>query len=209
MGKRIRWLCQWYGGYRLRQRGYLDFLASRPPGAIFPDFADLWFLYKTVRRKRPNQILEFGSGFSTLVLAQAMWENQRHLLQSDLRLYSIEADAYWAQRTAELIPAHLRSLCEVWYSPLLEVEYEGTPAYRHAKIPDVVPDLIYLDGPALTPERQVAVDILDMEDKFRPGLSLIVDGRWTNTLFFRQHLKRRYVFKHRSIFRNSIFELVA
>lgn len=83
-------------------------------------------------------------------------------------------DSYWARATNQYLPDHLRSICHVSYSPLLEVEYFGTPAFRHAEIADVTPDFLYLDGPDLMPERRVAVDVLDIEDRFQPGFYLVV-----------------------------------
>lgn len=200
--------CHCWAKYRLRRRGLLTLLGRRPPSAIPPDFSDLWFLYRVVRRRKPRCILEFGSGCSTLVLAQALFDNQLQSSSSAGFLYSVDADPYWAEVAANSVPPHLKAVCEVQYSPLLEIEYEGVPAFRHVKVAPITPDLIYLDGPALTPERQVAVDPLDMEDRFPPRFLLIVDGRWTNTVFLRAHLKRKYTFKHRRLFQNSTFELI-
>jgi hypothetical protein len=193
---------------QLLKRRCLDFLKLRPPNALPPDFADLWFLYQTVRRRKPRVILEFGSGCSTVIFAQALWDNKRESSKCEGYLYSIDADLYWTEVTVKSMPTHLQRFCEIWYSPLLEVEFKGTFSFRYAQIPDVVPDLIYLDGPALTLERQVAVDVLDIEDRFPPDFCLIVDGRTQNTMFLRKHLKRRYVFKHRWLFSNSVFKLL-
>jgi len=196
--------------YQLNRRGYLDFLKSRPPHAYAPDFSDLWFLYKTVRDRKPRRILEFGSGYSTVIMAQALWDSQRASSgKNHGYLYSVDADPYWADITSKSVPAHLRGVCEVSYSSLLEVEYLGTLAFRHEEVLDVVPDFLYLDGPDLTPERQVSVDVLDIEDQFPPGFYMVVDGRKRNTDFLLKHLRRRYVYKYRRQFRNSIFELVA
>ncbi len=205
----IRQLCHHWAERQLRKRGYLDFLTLRPSHALLPDFTDLWFLYQTTRNRKPRYILEFGSGCSTVILAQALWDNRRASPQSGGHLYSIDADHYWAEVTARSIPQHLLASCEIYHSPLLEVEYEGTPAFRHAKLPDLAPDLLYLDGPAFTPERQVAVDVLDIEETFPSGFCMIIDGRWQNTIFLKEHLKRRYLFTHRRLFSNSVFELIA
>ncbi len=194
--------------YQLRQRGYLDFLKHRPPDAILPDFCDLWFLYKTVRHRNPRFILEFGSGCSTIVLTQALWDNRRESSKNSGYLYSIEEDPYWTEVTAKSMPEYLEGLCEIWYSSLLEVDYKGIPAFRYAKIPNITPELIYLDGPTLTPERQVAVDVLDIEERFQPGFCIVVDGRIQNTMFLRKYLKRQYIFKHRRLFFNSVFKLI-
>jgi hypothetical protein len=105
------------------------------------------------------------------------------------------------------MPDFLRSFCKISYSPLIECEYEGTPVFRHARIPDVVPNFVYLDGPALTTERQVAVDILDMEDGFPADFALVIDDRKRNTAFLRKHLKRRYKFTPRKFFAQPVFIL--
>lgn len=201
---RIRMLLDWgvafpvrYGDEkwqerRLRERGYLALLASRPPEAFPPNCADLWFLYQTVRRRKPRTILEFGSGCSTVILAQALWENQQEA-DGTSRLYSVESDPSWRDVTVRALPSHLQDICDVRYSPVREVDYEGTPAFRHVEIPErVKPDMVYLDGPPLTWERQVAIDLLDLEERFSPACCLVVDGRWRNVLFLKRYFKRRY-----------------
>lgn len=203
----INQLCQQWAEHQLRKRGWIHFFEHRPSAALPPDFADLWYLYRTVRKRLPRCILEFGSGCSTIILAQALVDNEGEPTKSGGLLYSLEGDPYWAEVTRRSIPVHLQRVIEIWNSPLLEVEYLGTPAFRYSKVPDVTPDFVYLDGPALTPVRRVACDILDIEDRFRPGLFLVVDGRMENTRFLREHFKKKYLFHYRSFFRNSIFEL--
>jgi hypothetical protein len=206
--KHINQLCRSWGKHQLSKRGYLNLFRHRPPTAIPPDFADLWFLYKAVRTRKPRCILEFGSGCSTVILAQALWDNQRTSPDIGGYLYSVDGDQDWADVTTKLMPSHLVGLCEISYSPVLEIEHDGTPSFRHANVPNVIPDLLYLDGPALTPERQVAVDVLDIEERFPPGFCLIIDGRWQNTMFLKEYLKRHYRFKPRYLFTNYMFELI-
>lgn len=73
----------------LQARGYLDFLAKRPPDAIPPEPADLWYLYRLVRRTKPRMILEFGSGCSTVLLAQALFDNTKESERQRGFLYSL------------------------------------------------------------------------------------------------------------------------
>jgi hypothetical protein len=123
-------------------------------------------------------------------------------------LISIDADPFWAKSTADALPAQLRSCCEIIYGPLIEAEYDGVRAFRHSNVPNVRPNYLYLDGPALTDRVQVAIDVLDMEDRLPPEFFMVVDGRQTNTEFFRQHFKRPYEFIHRAAFNNSVFILL-
>jgi hypothetical protein len=108
---------QSWAKHQLCKRGYLEFLKHRPPHAIPPDFADLWFLYETVRRRKPRCILEFGSGCSTVILAQALYDNRRNEILNTGYLYSVDADPYWAEVTFSSMQQHLQGLYEIWYSP--------------------------------------------------------------------------------------------
>lgn len=64
------------GKRKLLNRGVLDtiddFVAKRPSGSLKPDYADLWFLYSLITKRRPKVVLEFGSGVSTVVMARAL-----------------------------------------------------------------------------------------------------------------------------------------
>jgi len=207
-----RQLLNRWGQYKLRQHDALGalvtFLANRPPSAIPPNYADLWFLYQAVRKRKPRVIIEFGSGCSTAILAQALQNNHQESSTSSGYLYSIDADQYWSTLAAQAIPEPLRKFCETSYSPVQEIEYEGILGFRHAQVPDVVPNFLYLDGPGLTPERQVAVDVLDIEARLQPDFYMVIDGRKANSQFLQKHLKRRYRVTEREIYFHEVFELV-
>ena len=190
-----------WGEVVLRRRGYLQFLSRRPPHALRPDYADLWFLYRLVRKRQPRVVLEFGSGCSTVILGYALRDN------GGGRLYSVECDPGWAQVTDASMPDDLRRIVDICSSPLEEVVMHGVPGYRHVEVPPVRPDLLYLDGPPLQPERQVAVDPLEFEDRFPPGFLMVIDGRQANVEFLARHLRRRYRVVSRPLFKNTVFEL--
>ncbi len=95
------------------------FVAKRPPNALPPDYADLWFLYRQVKARKPKVVLEFGSGCSTVVLAQALYHIGREAAELRGHLYAVDGEAAWAESTAAALPRHSRTLCTVSYSPLL------------------------------------------------------------------------------------------
>lgn len=194
-------LYRFLGKRELRRRGYLDFLQHRPPHAFPPDYADLWFLYRLVRRRRPSAVLEFGSGCSTVILGYGLRDN------GGGTLYSVDADPHWTAVTKETLPEELRGIVKVTYSPVQALELYGVPGWRHVQVPDVAPDFLYLDGPPLSPERAVAVDPLDIEDRFPPGFVLVVDGRKANVEFLMRFFQRSYRITHRKLFINTVFEL--
>lgn len=195
---------------QLRKRGCLDLLASRPAEALAPDVVDSWFLYRCVRARKPRCVLEFGSGFSTSILAYALWENQRESAMDGGMLYSVETDPHWLEVTRRYLPSHLQHLCQLWLTDLEVVEYQGTSVFRHVKLPEIVPDFLYLDGPGLIDGKttKISADLLDLEESFPPTFYMVVDGRWPCVRFLREHLKRRYIFKHSETLRRSTFELI-
>ena len=98
---------------------------------------------------------------------------------------------------------------QILYTPLVEVELYGVKGFKHQHMPLVAPNFVYLDGPALTCERQVAMDLLDLEPCFPPDFFLVIDDRKVNTAFLRAHFTRRYKFRRRT-YRgaNATFELL-
>jgi hypothetical protein len=201
-----------WGKYQLQRYGVLEslraFVTQRPAAALRPDFADLWFLYYTVRRRQPRAIVEFGSGCSTVVLAQALADNGH-----TAHLHAVETQKEWARVTEWALPSHLRPWCDVVVSPLVEADLDGVHGFRHAYMPAVAPNLVYLDGPGFTVEHTAirhlfAVDVLAMEECMPADFLLIIDGRKHQTLFLQQHLRKKYQFKARKLFRNQVFERV-
>ena len=144
----------------LDRRGYLAPLRDRPDDAFKPDPCDLWFLYQEVRRQRPRVVFEFGSGCSTSIIAQALHDNG-----GDARMVSLDAHERWTEVTRDSIPSHLRDIVEVRYSTLSVIELGSSKAYVHdARPADLVPDFMYVDGPALTDEVRGAADaVLEFE----------------------------------------------
>jgi len=166
-------------------------------------YADLWFLYWNVKQRKPQIILEFGSGISTICLAQALVDNGSGLL------YSVDDVEKWATSTAACIPPHLKAVCDVRYSPVRKLPFPGTQcALKFIDLPKVIPNLAYLDGPCADGPGRPAIDLLDMEPCFPNGFFLVIDERDENTEVLRTHFKRRYRFRRRSIAKQPTFELV-
>jgi len=71
-----------------------------------------------------------------------------------------------------------------------------------------VTSVLDLDGPALTPERQVAIDPLSLEDRLRPGFTMVVDGRFENVAFLRRYLRRSYSVRSSRLRGDTTFTLL-
>ena len=119
---------------------------------------------QVTRRRRPRVVFEFGSGYSTLVLAEALRRNSKE--KQPVYLYSFETKPSWAERTRHGITDGLESVCEIRDCGVEVCTLEGDKAYVHTNVPDVVPDMIYLDGPGCGgADIQGAADILRLEKK--------------------------------------------
>jgi hypothetical protein len=146
-----------------------------------------------------------------VILAQAIHDNH-----NGGHLYSVDAVPYWAETTRELMPKHLQKVSTVTASEIVGAEYNGSKVLRHAQVPDVTPDFIYLDGPDFQDftdraSRAAACDPVDLEPRLKPGFCMIVDGRMENRRFLKENLKRRYAVSTRwplEYWRTAVYEMI-
>lgn len=183
---------------------------------IPPEANDLVRLHKILRKTRPFTILEFGVGYSTLIMADALYKNKLEweLYHSDelirnrfmFKLFSVDTSNDWIAYTEKKIPKHFRDIINLHQSDAYAGIFRGQICHYFEKLPDIVPDFIYLDGPAskevngnisgLTfkcQERTVmSADLLLMEPTFLPGLTIVIDGRINNARFLERNFTRKY-----------------
>jgi hypothetical protein len=192
-----------WGKSCLKQHGALPFVdaynAKRPPSAFEPDWYDLWHLYRDIIGFRPRQLLEYGSGQSTVVMAAALAKNAADGSQPG-HLTSLESEAQWAEINHQAIPAELRQFVTVMHSPrriLSELEIR----FSHA--PVAAPDFVYLDGPDHPWHRMASLDLLDLEPNFPRNFALVVDGRTFNKNELLKRFKRKYRSRRRGLASND------
>ncbi|PIR69973.1 MAG: hypothetical protein COU47_00885 [Candidatus Niyogibacteria bacterium CG10_big_fil_rev_8_21_14_0_10_46_36] len=172
----IKMLYWRYSAFRMRR--FKRLFDSRPADAYSPKWHKLWNLYWRIKKYKPETVVEFGSGCSTIIIGQALYENRKG------HLFAYDESEKWKKVTENSLPAHVKNFVTVFYAPKKETEYQGVQGFyfdgdvKHA-------DFVYLDGPELLPDRLVAVDILLMQN--RPTY-IVVDSRKSNCNFLRQHL---------------------
>ena len=180
-------------GRRLRRLGLTSMCEDFPSGAYPPDWADLLNLYEIVRRRKPKVIIEFGSGCSTLTLGRALFDNAQESPQDAGGIvYSIETSRFFANQTRRLVPTNLSQYIQVCISDTRIVDHDGTKVIIHNDIPDVSPDLVYLDGPNLPTDCNIGADAVVLEESASPDYAILVDGRKPSFRYTQQHLKRKY-----------------
>ena len=183
----------------------------------FPPVAeDLARLHRLIRKRKAFTVLEFGSGLSTIVMADALSKNKADFLaleeKPELRnrfmfqIFSVESDKKWIEHSKSNLPKQLLEHVNFHYSEIKIGTFNGRICHFYDNLPDIVPDFIYLDGPnpkdvkgsvnGMTfqcDERTVmAADLLLMEPILLPGTFIVVDGRTNNTRFLKNNFQRNF-----------------
>ena len=179
---------------------------------------DLSRLYNYIRNEKPFTVLEFGVGYSTLVIAKALSENEQEFNSNQkksirnsnmFKVFSVDASSKWIKNLSEKIPGELKKYIELSCSDVETRMFNGQVCHFYNKLPDINPEFIYLDGPhPLDPEGNIngisfkciertpiAADICLLESTMLPGCKILVDGRTNNVRFLKNNLKRNYKFE--------------
>jgi hypothetical protein len=210
---------------------------TRAPGTkalvpLQPNIDDLVRLHRLVRQRLCQTVLEFGVGCSTVVLADALAKNEADYLaqpnrprlrnRNAFRLFSVDAGKDWIEIARARLTDSLRPRVDFTFSRVVAGTFKGRLCHYYEKLPNVVADFIYLDGPAATDvegdvnglafsadERTVvAADILLMESTLLPGTFILVDGRANNARFLERNFQRPFHRQYDSQGDVTSFELV-
>lgn len=195
-----------------------------------PEYSDLCRLHYLALTRKPVNVLEFGSGFSTLVFAHAMQVLSKHFhgfahenFRADklFHTYSIEEEQRFLDVTKQRLSPQQQEHVSLSRSSVELIQHDNRFATVYSKLPDISPDFIYLDGPSLfgtTNEingfsmtnqcrMPMSADILRVEFFLEPGTLILVDGRTANARFLRAYLKRDWAYMHDPIGDIHYFEL--
>lgn len=211
--------------------GVYDAVSGQMKIPFPPVKQDLVQLHKLIREKHFFTILEFGIGYSTLVMADALLKNQADFEkltpQPPIRnrfkfqLFSVDTSEYWIKKVSSELPDHLKDRIHISYSDVKIGTYQDQLCSYYQQIPDIIPDFIYLDGPNpkdvkgdihgmsfQCDERTVmSGDLLLMETTFFPGTHILIDGRVNNVRFLERNFKRSFVKKWYKDMDLTLFEL--
>lgn len=198
-------------------------------------FDDLARIHKLIINRKPFTTLEFGVGFSTIIIADALMKNKNKYEKIEFKPairnsklfkhYSVDTSNKWISNTKNLIKnfnSDLLNFIEFKRSNVEIGTHLGQLCHFYNKLPDIVPEFIYLDGPhpkevngninGLTfqcDERTVmSADILLMESTLLPGSFILVDGRTNNARFLKNNFKRNFKYLHDPVGDISTFELI-
>ena len=189
--------------------------------AYLPELDDLYNLYQYVLINKRTTILEFGSGWSTLIFSLALNELANKFSNEVIKLrrnnpfelFVIENEKKYLQITKKRIlkfNKYLKIKKPVKINYILtDVEmttFENRICTQYKKLPLCNPDFIYLDGPDQFKVKKdkngistrhkdmmpMVCDILKFEYFYTPGTIIVCDGRAANAKFLKDHFKRNW-----------------
>ncbi|OPY89371.1 MAG: hypothetical protein A4E72_01127 [Syntrophus sp. PtaU1.Bin208] len=110
------------------------------------EYSDYWILYNYVRQNKPKQILECGTGVSTIVMAYALMENEK---QGNPRghITSMEDIKEWYDHASKLMPLPLQRYVDITYSERTEYYYRIFRGVGYRDIPNREYEFVFVDGP--------------------------------------------------------------
>ena len=153
-------------------------------------YVDYWTLYDHVSRHGAREVLECGTGASTLVLAAALLEAEESG-RSDVRLTSMEDHEQWLEMSQRLLPDELRHLVDFVLSPSVEDCFSLFRGMRYRDIPERPFDFVFVDGPSYeAPDGAVTfdLDLLHILRRSETPVSAIVDKRVSTCYVLQQVL---------------------
>ena len=193
------------------------------------EIKDLCRLHWICLSRKTTQVLEFGSGFSTLIFAHAMkylrsshlnWAKINTRLDDPFKVYSIEESSKYAKITMTRLNSY-KDFVDIHISDVNLTEINGKFVTLYETLPNVFPDFIYLDGPSQYATKDsiagfsinekfrmpMAADILRIEYFLEPGTIILVDGRSSNAIMLKNNFQRNWKYLHDSVGDFHLFEL--
>jgi predicted O-methyltransferase YrrM len=144
-------------------------------------FADYLTLYRFVREHRSREILECGTGLSTIVLAQALRENERDGLPRG-RVTSMEDSPHWYENARARFPAELSPYVDFVLSEKVDGVYKCFRGVRYAALPDRPYDFVFSDGPErhspVNGDKLFNLDLLEVVKRSATPVRGIVDDHY-------------------------------
>ena len=194
-----------------------------------PDLVDLCRLHRFIIENKRTTILEFGTGWSTWILADALSKLKLKYLDevSSLRrnnpfeLHVVDDEPEYLKISAKRIPNQLKSIATFHQKSVTMGTFNDRICTYYESIPLISPDFIYIDGPDQFNVRSdvsgwstrhkdmmpMCGDLLRIEHYLTPGTMIVFDGRAANARFFNSNMQRDWDYQYDSHHDQHIFVL--
>ena len=156
-------------------------------GCSYIDYAEL---YRAIRRNKPTQVLECGTGVSTLVIAHALMQNEK---ETNVRgtVTSMEEHPEWHKMSKNLLPAEYEPYVEILLSKTKDDYFSVFRGVRYSELPQIEYDFVFVDGPKYISKTDDGAsfdfDLLHVVRNANKPVSALIDKR-VSTVFVLQKL---------------------
>ncbi|HYF04662.1 MAG TPA: hypothetical protein VEA59_00670 [Patescibacteria group bacterium] len=169
---------------------------SNSTGAQYSDFE---VLYKWVRKHKPKEVLECGTGLTTMIMAFALKENEK---DSGIvgRITSMEEYENYYTDAVNLMPKDLNKYVDIRLSPVVEECYQFVKGVRYTDVPDRDYELVFIDGPSfhtnpkMTDKYAFEMDYLWLLKDSQRKIPAIIDTRTAACFIYNLFLNNKFKF---------------
>ncbi len=185
----------------------------------------MYNMYNYIKLNKRLVILEFGSGWSSLIfviaLNELIKENSKIIKEMKIgrsyEIFILENSKKYLNYTKQRINKYFKysktqNFCKINYfhSDVYMSTFNNRIVTEYKKLPLCNPDFIYLDGPDQFNIKgkingfstrhinlmPMVSDILKIEYFLVPGTIILIDGRAANTRFLKDHFKRKWIYNY-------------
>jgi len=189
-------------------------------GEFSPELNDLYILHQLIILNKRLTVLEFGTGWSTLVIQHALNINKIRFNNSAKKVRKINKFKTFvvddSKKYLNISKKRIKKVlgksnnCKFQFSKCNMTMVNGKYASEYQKLPLCNPDFIYLDGPnPMNTKKKIngfttahedlmpmSCDILKFEHFLIPGTIILIDGRTANARFLKSNFQRNWEYLH-------------
>jgi hypothetical protein len=145
-------------------------------------YSDYLTLYEQVKAFKQKEILECGTGITTVVLAQALLENARENGGKPGRVTSMEDDRAWFEVAGSRLPAGVAPVVDLVHSPKVDGFYKCFRGVMYETLPDRAYDFIFSDGPdrhsPVNGDKLFNLDLINVVRRSEHPVRAVVDNHY-------------------------------
>ena len=196
-----------------------------------PVLLDLYNIYQVIINNNRTSILEFGSGWSSIIISRALIENKKKFKKDKFKInpffehHILENERKFLYYTKRKMNYFLKNFEEknikYNFSDCFQEVVNNKFVTLYQKLPDCNPDFIYLDGPDQSKIKlknnsfkinskkfmPMVSDILFFEYFLVPGTIIMIDGRGANAQFLKNNFTRKWIYKYFKYSDQHLFQL--
>lgn len=199
-------------------------------GTYGPEILDLYRLHKFITLNKRTRVLEYGTGWSSLVIYNALKINRKKYSSKPFPRNKKPYSLTIVDNSKKYLNISKRRIQKLYslgkdikfhYSKNKMTMFKKKYASHYVSHPLINPDFIYLDGPdqfqikgkinnfTISDFEMMPMncDILKFEHFLTPGTIILTDGRTANGRFLNSNFQRKWKYIHDEINDQSIFYL--